>query len=179
MMIKKIRLSMNMTQKQLAEAIGVDHTIISKYEKGTVMPPAVRLEKMAQIFDVSVDELFGDYNGNYNVVTSSMINPTYGSISLNDDKEFISEQKLVKYLISHNHGCCELCGQSAPFRTQDGKPWLESHYVKWLSQGGSLTVDNMVVLCPNCHLRVHVLNDALDIQYLAEVASKHSLDYTE
>ena len=34
-------------------------------------------------------------------------------------------------------------------------PWLETHHIKELSDGGETTFDNLIVLCPNCHTRVH------------------------
>jgi 5-methylcytosine-specific restriction protein A len=39
---------------------------------------------------------------------------------------------------------------------------LECHHVEWLSCGGEDSIDNVVALCPNCHRRIHVLNDADD-----------------
>lgn len=36
-----------------------------------------------------------------------------------------------------------------------GAPWLEIHHIDELSEGGQTTYENLVVLCPNCHVRVH------------------------
>ncbi|MGI6556672.1 MAG: HNH endonuclease [Pseudoramibacter sp.] len=35
-------------------------------------------------------------------------------------------------------------------------------YVEWLSCGGEDSIDNVVALCPNCHRRIHIFNDADD-----------------
>ncbi len=56
-------------------------------------------------------------------------------------------------------GVCQLCGMPAPFMDKDGNPYLESHHIIWLSAGGEDTVENTVALCPNCHKRMHVLNE--------------------
>ena len=56
-------------------------------------------------------------------------------------------------------GICQLCGKPAPFNDVDGNPYLESHHIVWLSNGGEDTVENTVALCPNCHKRMHVLNE--------------------
>ena len=56
-------------------------------------------------------------------------------------------------------GVCQLCGMPAPFEDKDGNPYLESHHIIWLSAGGEDTVENTVALCPNCHKRMHVLNE--------------------
>lgn len=34
-------------------------------------------------------------------------------------------------------------------------PWMELHHIKELSDGGTTTYENLIVLCPNCHTRVH------------------------
>ena len=43
------------------------------------------------------------------------------------------------------NGKCGLCRQPAPFRDGKGKPYLETHHVVWLSQGGS----DYIVADPN------------------------------
>lgn len=34
-------------------------------------------------------------------------------------------------------------------------PWMEIHHICELSEGGETTYENLIVLCPNCHTRVH------------------------
>ncbi|NLY48413.1 MAG: helix-turn-helix transcriptional regulator [Clostridiales bacterium] len=57
--LKALRKSNNMTQKDLADRIGVSKSIISSYESGTRYPSYDVLVKMARIFHVSTDYLFG------------------------------------------------------------------------------------------------------------------------
>ena len=83
---------------------------------------------------------------------------------------YISE--LAKRLAN---GKCELCGKPAPFKDSKGKPYLETHHVVWLSQGGSDSVDNTVALCPNCHRKMHVVADPGDVSKLKIVAKKNAL----
>jgi 5-methylcytosine-specific restriction protein A len=64
---------------------------------------------------------------------------------------------------------CELCGESAPFNDKNGRPYLESHHIKWLSKGGYDSVDNTTALCPNCHKRMHVVRSTEDIQILTKL----------
>lgn len=59
-------------------------------------------------------------------------------------------------------GHCQLCGTAAPFRAKGGRPFLEVHHVLWLSRGGRDTLANTAALCPNCHRRVHVLDQEAD-----------------
>lgn len=59
-------------------------------------------------------------------------------------------------------GRCELCSEPAPFNRKDGSPYLETHHIEWLANGGADTVENTVALCPNCHRKMHVVNDDND-----------------
>jgi len=34
-------------------------------------------------------------------------------------------------------------------------PWLEIHHIEGLGEGGQTEYDNLIVLCPNCHTRIH------------------------
>lgn len=68
------------------------------------------------------------------------------------------------------NGKCELCQEPAPFSRKDGSPYLETHHIEWLANGGADTVDNTVALCPNCHKKMHVINDELDRAALELVA---------
>lgn len=55
--IKKIRLSKNISQLQLASKLGVSGTYISRIERGAVKINLRRLSQIAKILDVSVNNL--------------------------------------------------------------------------------------------------------------------------
>jgi len=57
--IRKCRENGNMTQFELAEKLGVNQGTISRFEKGTKVPTVARLERLADIFDTSMDSLAG------------------------------------------------------------------------------------------------------------------------
>lgn len=67
-------------------------------------------------------------------------------------------------------GVCQLCGLSAPFNDKQGNPYLEVHHIIWLSRDGSDKLSNTVALCPNCHSRMHIVDDELDIKVLLDKA---------
>lgn len=69
-------------------------------------------------------------------------------------------------------GTCELCKSQAPFFKSGGEPYLETHHITWLSQGGDDTVHNMAALCPNCHRKMHSLDLPQDREHLRAVASE-------
>lgn len=54
--LKKIRMTLNMSQKELAKKINVDRSTIAKWESGTY-PRANKLESIAQALHCSVDDL--------------------------------------------------------------------------------------------------------------------------
>lgn len=64
------------------------------------------------------------------------------------------------------NGICQLCNESAPFNKRNGEPFLETHHVVWLSNGGEDSIENTVALCPNCHRKMHILNLNPDIKKL-------------
>ena len=66
------------------------------------------------------------------------------------------------------NGVCQLCGNKAPFNDDNGEPYLECHHIDWISKGGMDSIDNCVALCPNCHRKMHVINDPNDIKQLKE-----------
>ncbi len=63
-------------------------------------------------------------------------------------------------------GMCELCQEPAPFNKADGTPFLETHHIVWLVKGGADTVENTAALCPNCHRKMHALDDDADRELL-------------
>ncbi len=59
-------------------------------------------------------------------------------------------------------GICQLCLEPAPFSDSFGRPFLETHHIVWLSRGGADTPDNTIALCPNCHRKMHKLDNEVD-----------------
>ena len=169
MKIKEARKLKKLTQKELADAIGVSFSVISKYENGTVIPPANRLEAISKVLEVSVDFLIG--NG---LMVEVMTSPNKSSENESTSSDMILDQNsiLYKQLLTYTHGNCELCGNAAPFK-KSGKPYLEMHQLISMSDGGLPIPENIVLLCPNCHTRIHQLKDTEDLDKLKKAAKKH------
>lgn len=68
--IKELRLSLDLTQAELAQKIGFNQTAIGKYERNELEPSVSTLIKLADIFNVSTDYLIGrsDDFGNVTIV---------------------------------------------------------------------------------------------------------------
>lgn len=79
---------------------------------------------------------------------------------------YIRDTVIAEWSKRHAKGICQLCDQPAPFKGKDGKPYLESHHIDWLSNGGEDSIKNTIALCPNCHRKMHIVNDDSDIKKL-------------
>ena len=58
--LKLYREKHNMTQKEVAKILGVEPGTISKYELGMIEPNIESIKKLAEIFNVTIDELLKD-----------------------------------------------------------------------------------------------------------------------
>ncbi|OMC75059.1 hypothetical protein BK121_03330 [Paenibacillus odorifer] len=83
-----------------------------------------------------------------------------------DRDAFVSE-----YAKRRARGICQLCDNPAPFINKQGKPYLETHHIQWLSRGGPDTIENTIALCPNCHKKMHIVDDHKDVLKLARVTT--------
>ncbi len=76
---------------------------------------------------------------------------------------------IAEYTRRRADGICQLCWEKAPFNRPDGEPYLEAHHIVWLSQGGEDSIENCVALCPNCHKKMHIVNNSDDIKKLTNL----------
>ena len=106
--------------------------------------------------------------------TSGIVNSRPIEIEYRSRNPYVSS-----YVKERAKGVCDLCGEEAPFITKDGTPYLESHHVITLSNNGPDTVYNAVALCPNCHKKIHILEDKKDIDKLTKIILKYLLEDEE
>lgn len=67
---------------------------------------------------------------------------------LDDNRQISDEEKIQAY--NKVGGCCERCGK----KFKDYKD-AEYHHIELYSEGGSTSVDNIMVLCTSCHDDIH------------------------
>lgn len=96
--------------------------------------------------------------------------PKTAKVSEVTTKVYVRDEYVAEYAKMRANGICQLCEEEAPFKDQHGKPYLESHHIDWLSEGGEDSIENTVALCPNCHKKMHVLNLDSDVAKLKEKA---------
>ena len=56
--LKELRIASGLTQEQLSQIIGISRVNYTRYETGKVRPDYETLIKIADYYDVSLDELF-------------------------------------------------------------------------------------------------------------------------
>lgn len=83
-------------------------------------------------------------------------------------QQVVRDPYIAEYAKRRANGMCQLCMLPAPFNKANGDPYLESHHIIWLSEGGADSIENTVALCPNCHRKMHVVNLPEDVQRLIE-----------
>lgn len=87
-------------------------------------------------------------------------------------KQIHRDAYIAEYAKRRANGICQLCEKHAPFIDIKGNPYLESHHIIWLSNGGEDSVKNTVALCPNCHRKMHIINSEEDINKLLNKIDK-------
>ena len=161
MTLKEIRELKGVSQKELAEKLGIDKSIVSKYETGILKPSASRLEEIAYLLETPVGtieiEVYNKKKDNVGIKTR-VGNYYY---------------LLRRMLTAGSNGRCELCNQDAPFKDKEGRPFLQLHIIDNKYSGGD-QIKNMVVLCPNCNARLAVLGTPEDNEKLKQIAELHS-----
>ncbi len=61
--ISQLRKERNMTQMELADKLGISFQAVSNWERGNTMPDISKLPELAEIFQVTVDEILGTASG--------------------------------------------------------------------------------------------------------------------
>ena len=82
------------------------------------------------------------------------------------NEQIARDPTVVEYVKRMADGNCDLCREPAPFITKKKVPYLECHHIKQLAKDGEDAISNAVALCPNCHRKMHSLNDKKDIAAL-------------
>ena len=64
--LQKIRKEHNITQEGLADRLNVSRQAVSKWESGLAYPDTEKLIQISKMFNISLDELINDTEGNKN-----------------------------------------------------------------------------------------------------------------
>lgn len=86
---------------------------------------------------------------------------------------FERDSYVIEYAKRWAQGVCQLCEKNAPFKNKKGDPYLHTHHIDWLSRDGDDSIENTVALCPNCHDKMHVVDNRDDIKTLKDKVRLH------
>jgi 5-methylcytosine-specific restriction protein A len=86
--------------------------------------------------------------------------PDTGEVSSESKRNAYRRSAAVRtYVLARADGVCEGCGAPAAFTTTSGRPYLEPHHTRRLSDGGPDHPGAVIALCPTCHRRAHYADD--------------------
>lgn len=100
--IKLYRENKKMTQNDIAEILKVSSGTISKYESGALEPNIESLKKLAELFEISIDELLKDEEGKFDISKINVLD------TLREQKEMklkgnLYHQTQVSFAYNTNH----------------------------------------------------------------------------
>ena len=154
--VKAVRKLLNMNRKEFAEAIGVDQSVICRYEQGKMRPSKARVDRIEYLLSLKGYDKPG-------VVIEQ--------IKYDDNDSRINEY--ARRLIIHGAGgCCELCGKKAPFLDKNGRPYLCLHEID--GDDNVEVTHRFVALCPDCNAKINVLADPEDTDKIRDIAQNHN-----
>lgn len=155
-MIRTLRHKQRSTLEQVSKEIGISTSALGMYERGMRTPDLKTLMKISKFFEVDINYF---YDASYEEVCEL-------SKLLHRDN-FPADE--VEYAKKRAAGNCELCGNRAPFFTNNGEPYLEIHNIE---KEREETKIGIVMLCPNCHKRIEILNSKGEVSYLKNIVEK-------
>ena len=132
--IKELRTKKGMTQKALAEELNVTSQAVSRWENDEVEPSISTISQMAELFDCSIDELFGKTKAESNIEENIIVNK-------NDEKE----EKVIE--VKTNIAICSCCNKPL-YEQEDIKRW--KYYIFHRSGRSTRREDASDVLCEDC-----------------------------
>ena len=117
--IKQLRFKAGLTQEQLAGKLGIGAQAVSKWENAVAMPDIATLPLLAEIFGISIDDLF-------DLTSEQRLNRIENSLDINEDlpqdlfreyEDFLKAQlddtqnkqratSLIAYLYWHRMNAC-------------------------------------------------------------------------
>lgn len=152
---KKLILSLSHDEREVGDIYSLD--INEGAEKEEILIPEKTEDQLLQIRKLTSSEL-------------RKVAIATGSESPEKIEEETTRFKRSEYVIAYANkramGKCDLCNNPAPFKKKDGEPYLEVHHIIFLSENGPDTIENVVALCPNCHRRMHSLQNEEDVENL-------------
>ena len=146
--IKHYRQKLGIKQTELAHAIGLSNSMISKYENGEITPSQDKIEAIAKYFNIDPTEL--------------MVESIPKSLSLllrTDSKYLLLHMYIDDIVLFVSKYTCDLCGMESPFKIDSkSNSFFETYHIN-CSQSKACPPDQIAVLCPNCYKYMTMSDD--------------------
>ena len=135
--LKEIRLYEGLTQKEVAEKLGVERSTYAGWETGKDVIPLSKLNDFANIFKVSLDYLVGNTPNSLVIKKIQEINPL---VIANNLKKYrkenkLSQKKIAKYLN---------ISQPTFHNYESGKTLITTNYALEFSKQFNYSLDKLV-----------------------------------
>lgn len=105
--LKRLRLSKNLTQEQVAQKLNISSKAVSRWECGSTMPDVMLLPEIAKLYCVTVDELYKEKSvayDNYAQKLMSVYEQTH------NQKDFIeADREFANLIKSGNYTMNDIC----------------------------------------------------------------------
>lgn len=102
--IKKLRFEKKWSQDKLAEKVGVGRQYISRYETGKISPNAENLQKLAEVFGVSIDYLLSNETKNLasiGIKDKNLLN-LFAEVEKMDESDQLTIRNLLEAMVMKN-----------------------------------------------------------------------------
>lgn len=104
--IRCLRKSLNLSQEELAQRIGLNRGNIASYEKGTAEPKICNLLKLAKLFKVSIIDLTQKDLSNINLAEYKSSVKNFDNTELELIEKFDLQAAQLQELFKSLHTCC-------------------------------------------------------------------------
>lgn len=133
--IKNARNAKNMTQMDLADAMGISYQAVSNWERGNSMPDISKLPELCEILGLNLDELIGNDNNTQTVsIVKKMVSDENADITLEElaDVAPIIPPKKVQKVVVH---CNEKTSGGIDMKTLLSlAPFLDDEYLNEIAE---------------------------------------------
>ncbi len=86
----------------------------------------------------------------------------FENVSVERKQLLIKRNRKIVSELKKKHGySCQICGQS--FLMDNGDYYCEAHHLVPLSENGSQSPDNVIIVCANHHRMFHYAKNSIDI----------------
>ena len=159
--IRSFRIHSGLTQKELAKKLSISTSAVGMYEQNRRMPDLDTLQKLAQIFDISIDDLIGSDNdkltfgeingfngGDEDAVTFTQkltFQMDVNSVTISDLSQAIgvSEKNIARWLDGDEDGAERYYDILSEFFKVQPSYWIRPHMI---SPGIELTFDEYMLI---------------------------------